>query len=316
MELNTYFHFNGTCESAMRLYERVLGGRIVMMMRFSDAPAAEPASPETANLVMHARLQVGNHYLMASDAPPGHYRPAQGFCTNVSVDTPAEAERIFRELAEGGTVTMPIAETFWAHRFGMLVDRFGTPWMVNCEKREAVPAGEGATATQGQTGTPTRPFVISRTFDAPRNVLWRTFTDAAEMQRWWGPKGVEIVHSKMDFRPGGTYHYGMKTPDGKIMWGRMLYRTIEPQQKIHFVNLFSDENGGVTRHPLAPSWPLQLLSTFEFAERNGKTTLTVTWTPLNPTPEEQAAFDAGHASMQGGWTGTLDRLQQYLDGWM
>jgi uncharacterized protein YndB with AHSA1/START domain len=132
------------------------------------------------------------------------------------------------------------------------------------------------------------------------------------MQQWWGPKGVKVRASKMDLRVGGTYHYGMETPDGKIMWGRMVYREITPPERLVFINSFSDEAGGLTRHPLAPAWPLEMLSTFTFEDIRGKTKFTVRWAPYSATPEEQAAFDAGHASMTGGWTGTMDQLEGYL----
>ena len=96
----------------------------------------------------------------------------------------------------------------------------------------------------------TTDFVISRVFDAPRDLVWKCFTDPAHMQNWWGPKGVPVVASKMDLRPGGTYHYGMKNPDGSVMWGRMVYREVTPPEKLVFINSFSDENGGVSRHQI------------------------------------------------------------------
>jgi uncharacterized protein YndB with AHSA1/START domain len=156
-------------------------------------------------------------------------------------------------------------------------------------------------------------FVISRVFDAPRDLLWQCFTQVDRMKEWWGPKGIKVVKSKMDFRVGGTYHYGMQNPDGNIMWGRQVYREIAPPERIVFINSFSDEAGGLGRHPLAPQWPLQMLSAFTFEELPGnKTKFTVRWAPYEATAEEQAVFDAGHASMTGGWTGTLDKLEVYL----
>jgi uncharacterized protein YndB with AHSA1/START domain len=105
----------------------------------------------------------------------------------------------------------------------------------------------------------------------------------------------------------------METPDGKAMWGKFVYREITPPEKLVFINSFSDEAGGVTRHPMAPSWPLQLLSTFTFEDvPGGKTKFTVRWAPLNPTEDERTTFDAGHASMTGGWSGTMDKLEGYL----
>ena len=159
----------------------------------------------------------------------------------------------------------------------------------------------------------TKDFVISRVLNAPRDLVWQCFTDPERMKQWWGPKGVKVRASNMDLRVGGSYLYGMETPDGKVMWGKFVYREITPPERLVFVNFFSDENGGVTRHPLSPSWPLQLLSTFTFDDvGGGRTRFTVRWAPLDPTPEERATFDAGHASMTGGWSGTLEQLEAYL----
>lgn len=307
MDLNTYLYFDGTCQDAFRLYEKVLGGRIVMMLRYADAPAAQPVSSGTENRIMHARLLAGGRFLMGSDTPSGKYRTPQGFSVAVNVGTPEEAERVFAGLAEGGSVHTPLMETFFAHKFGMLQDRFGIAWLVNCEKSMGDAAVRDAAGERAG-----KPFVISRTFEAPRDNVWKAFTEADRMQQWWGPKGIEIVASKMDLRPGGTFLYGMRTPDGQVMWGKMAFREIEPPSRIHFVNSFSDEQGGVSRHPMAPSWPIEMLSTFRFEERDGRTTFTVEWVPLKPTPEEQATFDAGHDSMRQGWTGTLDKLDAYL----
>jgi PhnB protein len=135
-DLVTYLSFDGQCEAAFRHYEKILGGQIVMMMRYAYAPAdaGAPQTTEMANRIMHARLQVGDRFLMGGDAPPQFASKPQGFCVSIQVDDPAKAERIFGELSEGGVVQMPIGETFWARRFGMLIDKFGTPWMVNCER--------------------------------------------------------------------------------------------------------------------------------------------------------------------------------------
>jgi len=158
-------------------------------------------------------------------------------------------------------------------------------------------------------------FVMSRVFAAPRDLLWKCFTDPERMKHWWGPKGAKVIASKMDLRVGGTYLYGMQTPDGKVMWGKFVYREIVPPEKLVFINSFSDEKGGVTRHPLSPSWPMQLLTVFTFEEQaNGKTKFTIRWSTHKATEEEQKTFDAGHASMTQGWGGTLEQLEAYLAG--
>lgn len=156
-------------------------------------------------------------------------------------------------------------------------------------------------------------FVLSRVFDAPHALLWQCFTEPERMKQWWGPKGFKVLHSKMDLRVGGTYHYGMQAPDGKAMWGKFTFREIVPQEKLVQITSFSDEKGGITRHPLTPTWPLQVLSTFAFEDApGGKTKFTVRWSPYEATAEEQATFDAGRASMTQGWGGTMDQLTAYL----
>jgi uncharacterized protein YndB with AHSA1/START domain len=166
-----------------------------------------------------------------------------------------------------------------------------------------------------QDKTTSKDFVISRVLDAPRDLVWQCFTQPERMKQWWGPKGVKILKSQMDLRVGGTYHYGMQTPDGTVMWGKMVYRSITPPERLEFINSFSDEAGGLTRHPLSPTWPLEMLSVFTFEDLGGgKTKFTVTWRPYNATAEAQATFDAGHASMTGGWSGTMDQLETYLKG--
>jgi uncharacterized protein YndB with AHSA1/START domain len=156
-------------------------------------------------------------------------------------------------------------------------------------------------------------FVISRVFDAPRELLWKCFTDPERMKNWWGPKGFTVIASKMDLRVGGTYHYGMKAPNGDPMWGKFVYREIVPNERLVFINSFSDEKGGVTRHPGHQKWPLQMLSTFTFEDTpGGKTKFTVHWQTYNATEEEQKTFDTMHDSMTQGWTGTMDQLEAYL----
>ena len=155
-------------------------------------------------------------------------------------------------------------------------------------------------------------FVITRSFDAPRELVFKAFTEPERMKQWWGPKGFTVITSKMDLRPGGFYHYGMRAPDGSTMWGKMVYREIVRPERIVLVNSFSDEAGNITRHPMSLNWPLQMLSTFLFAERDGGTILTIKWSPLDADETERATFGSGHESMRKGWSGTLDQLAAYL----
>lgn len=161
--------------------------------------------------------------------------------------------------------------------------------------------------------TKSEDFVISRVFDAPRELVWKCFTDPAHMQQWWGPKGATVTHAKIDLRPGGVFHYRMEMADGTPVWGKMVYREITPRDRIVFINSFSDEAGGTTRHPMAPTWPLEMHSIFTFEDvPGGKTKFTVRWSPHNATDEEQRTFDAGRDSMRQGWGGTLEQLAGYL----
>jgi len=134
MQLNPYLSFNGQCETAFKFYERVLGGKIIAMMTYAGSPMEDQTASEWRNKIMHARLSVGDEVLMGSDAPPNRYQEMKGICVTLGIDDPNDAERIFHALSENGTVQMPIQKTFWAARFGMLVDQFGTPWMINCEQ--------------------------------------------------------------------------------------------------------------------------------------------------------------------------------------
>ena len=136
MALNPYLTFDGQCEAAFQFYERCLGGKIVTMMNHEDSPIADQVPADWGKRIMHARLTVGDSVLMGSDSPPEHYEEPKGFSVALQLKQPAEAERVFQALAEGGTVLMPIQQTFWATRFGMLVDRFAIPWMINCEQSD------------------------------------------------------------------------------------------------------------------------------------------------------------------------------------
>ena len=160
---------------------------------------------------------------------------------------------------------------------------------------------------------PVADFVISRTFDAPRSLVWDVWTKSEHLQHWFGPKGFTAKATIMDFRPGGMYRYCLASPEGAELWGRCVYREIVKPEKIVFINSFSDPQGGITRHPFsADPWPLEMLATYEFTEAEGKTTVTIRWVPYNSTPEEIATFEAGRAGMTQGWTGTMDRCTEFM----
>ena len=137
MQFTPYLGFNGQCREAFQFYEKLLGGKIEFIMTYGEMPAPGGAPPEWGSKIMHASLRVGDTTLQGSDAPPaqmGGYQAPQGINVAMHLTDAAEAERIFKGLSEGGKVRMPMAETFWAVRFGMVTDRYGIPWMINCGK--------------------------------------------------------------------------------------------------------------------------------------------------------------------------------------
>jgi PhnB protein len=130
--LSTYLFYDSNCEAAFKFYEKVLGGKIEILIRNEEAPPDMPAPPERQKQIMHGRMSIDGQILMASDAPPEHFNKPQGFAVSLTVMDPAEAERKFTALCEGGTINMPFGKTFFSKGFGMCLDQFGIPWMVNC----------------------------------------------------------------------------------------------------------------------------------------------------------------------------------------
>jgi len=133
MSVDTYLLFNGNCEEAFKSYEKILGGKIENLMKHGESPMADKVAPEWRDKVIHAHMKVGDRVLMGSDVPPEHYEKPQGFSVSLSTKDVAESERLFKVLSEGGNVRMPLQKTFWSAAFAMFTDRFGIPWMINCQ---------------------------------------------------------------------------------------------------------------------------------------------------------------------------------------
>ena len=134
MQLNPYLSFNGQCEAAFKFYAQCLGGEVEVIMPYKGSPMAEEVPSDWQDKVMHAEFKLGDRVLMGSDCTPEQYKAPQGSSVMLVIEDPAKAESVFQALAANGTVTMPIQETFWAVRFGMVTDQFGIPWMINCDK--------------------------------------------------------------------------------------------------------------------------------------------------------------------------------------
>ncbi len=134
MKLSPYLSFNGNCAEAFEFYAKCLGGKVASTFTFEGSPMAKEVAPEWRNKLMHARAIVGGQELMGADTPPGHYEQPKGISVSIGFEKPEEAERAFQALAENGKVTLPYQKTFWSAGFGMLVDRFGIPWMINCDQ--------------------------------------------------------------------------------------------------------------------------------------------------------------------------------------
>jgi PhnB protein len=134
MKLNPHLAFDGRCETAFHFYEKCLGAQIVLMMRYDEVPTPMQLPPDWGKKIVHATLKVGDDQLTGADVPPESYQKPQGMSVLLHIPTSSEADRIFKTLAENGYVQLPLEETFWAQRFGILVDQFGISWMINCEK--------------------------------------------------------------------------------------------------------------------------------------------------------------------------------------
>jgi len=154
-------------------------------------------------------------------------------------------------------------------------------------------------------------FVITRTFNAPRNLVYEAWSKPEHFAKWWGPAGFELEVSKFDFKPGGQFHYSMTMGEHQ-MWGLFSYREMTPPEKIVFVSSFSNATGEITRAPFDPNFPLEIQNIVTFEEKNGKTTITLKGGPINAKPNEMDFFRTMFGSMQQGFGGTFDKLDAFL----
>ncbi|MBS4168728.1 SRPBCC domain-containing protein [Parachlamydia sp. AcF125] len=157
-------------------------------------------------------------------------------------------------------------------------------------------------------------FVIERTFNASRELLFKVWTEQKHIEKWFAPKGLTVQYLKFELKPNGVAHYYMSSPDGHKMYGKVVYKEISPTTKITYLQHFSDEKGGITSHPMSSTWPKSILTTVLFNEESeNKTKITLTWTPVDASKEEMEVFVKAIAGMTQGWNGTFESLDGYLN---
>jgi uncharacterized protein YndB with AHSA1/START domain len=158
-----------------------------------------------------------------------------------------------------------------------------------------------------------REFIITRTFDGPRDLVFAAWTEEEHLKQWFGLAGFTILVKTLNLVPGGVFHYCMRAPNGVEMWSKWIFREILSPEKIVLVNTFSNKHGNPIPHPYVPNWPLEILTTTTFHESEGKTDLKIVWVPIHCNRIEQKTFNSMHEQMDQGWNGTLDQLAAHLE---
>ena len=155
-------------------------------------------------------------------------------------------------------------------------------------------------------------LVITRVLDAPRETVWRAWSEPEHLAQWWGPKGSTVEITRWEFRPGGVSHYNIKMPNGGALWGKFVYREIAPPERLVYVSSFANESGDIVRAPFSPVFPLEIENTLMLAHKGDATMLTLRGGPVNATAQEREAFAAMRMGMQEGFGGMLDVLAAHL----
>jgi len=271
--------------------------------------------PDGFSTTTHAfEMKKGGHWRFTMHGPDG--RDYQNLVTYEEIARP---ERIvYRHGGEGDTEHVQFRNTVTFEDLGGRTRLTLAAEFESKAARDRVVkehhADEGGVQTLGRLADYIGEdiFVIARTLDAPRALVWKVWTETEHLERWWGPKGFGCTVHKLELRPGGVLHYAMQTPQGPEMWGKFVYREIVAPERMVYVNCFSDKDGNITRAPFAADWPLEVLNVMTLAEENGKTVLTVKSRPINASEAEHAKFKSWHASMRGGFGGTFEQLANYL----
>lgn len=276
MKLNPHLDFGGDCAAAFAFYQSCLGGRIETMLTYGGSPIAGNVPEEKHSLIMHARLQVGDALITGADTLDAPQRP-QGFRVALNFEDTGEARRIFDALSDGGEVRMPFSETFFSDGFGLVTDRFGTPWMIHCAQ------------------TSLREVTLVRTYDAPRALVWKLWTDPALLAKWWGPKEFTNPVCEIDLRPGGRMHIVMRAPDGfeHPMIGEFV--EVKAPERLSFKATPTDADD----KPL-----IDCLTIVSLEETGGQTKVTV----VAQARGLAAIATQMIAGMNEGWSQSLDKL--------
>ncbi len=276
--LTPYLFFNGRCDEALAFYQQATGAELLQRLRFRDNPeqSAHPLPAGWTDKVMHAALQIGKTRLFASDGMGGEPATFKGFSVVLNLPDEDGARRAFEALAAGGTVSMPMTRTFWSPAFGMLTDRFGVGWMVGVE----VPVN----ATDGE-----RDLVLERVLDAPREKLFRAWTEPALMVQWFTPPPFVTTHAEVDLRPGGSCLVVMRSPEGQEFPNRGVYLEVVPNERLVTTDAY------VSAWEPAPKPFMTLTLTFEDAGP-GRTKYTARarhWSAEDRAAHEQMGFHEG-----------------------
>lgn len=155
-------------------------------------------------------------------------------------------------------------------------------------------------------------FVLTRIFNAPRELVFAAWSEVEHLKHWWGPKGFTLKVAELDFREGGTFHYCLNMPNGGEMWGKFQYIEIVAPEKLVLINSFSDAEGGLTRHPMSETWPLEVYNIYTFTDLGGRTEMTLRSHPHGGSDVERQTFLDGRKGMEGGFGGMLDTFDAYL----
>jgi uncharacterized protein YndB with AHSA1/START domain len=160
---------------------------------------------------------------------------------------------------------------------------------------------------------PIQPFTTTRELAAPRDLVYQVHTQPEHLNKWMGPDGFDSIKSDMDLRAGGVHHYGLQGPGGMQMWGKQEFVAVEPNRKLVYLQSFSDENGGIARHPMAPTWPEKMHATTTFEDAGpGRTRVTIAWHPHESDEAGITTFDGARAGMEQGFAGMWTKLENYL----